>query len=165
MIFWVTDFVFPALLLCSSVYLLKLFSPYWIVVLLVTQTCICSLYLASLSLFWFSYMLFLVILGGLLVIFSYLTSLLSYEEMDSAGGSYLMISMSMAGLVLILGSFFNMFSFSQSSVSSESIFSVHSLILPVSGKMYCLIIFYLLLSLICVVNITKSKEGPLRLNV
>ena len=108
-------------------------------------------------------MLFLVILGGLLVIFSYLSRLLSYEEMDRFGRGYLIFRITVAVLVMIPGGGLNSFRFGQTRVNNDSIYLVNRLFLPIRGKMYCVIVFYLLLSLICVVNITKTKEGPLRL--
>nr|YP_010431008.1 NADH dehydrogenase subunit 6 [Aedes vexans]USS60625.1 NADH dehydrogenase subunit 6 [Aedes vexans]UZH36823.1 NADH dehydrogenase subunit 6 [Aedes vexans]WQF70158.1 NADH dehydrogenase subunit 6 [Aedes vexans] len=124
--------------------------------------------------FWFSYVLFLIFMGGMLVLFIYVTSLSSNE----------MFSMSfkltfMAALMIM---FFMMFSFFMDKTIIEnfinnnemsSMFFSNSLMpedLISLNKMYnfptnlitLLLINYLFLTLLVTVKITKKNYGPLR---
>nr|UXO95446.1 NADH dehydrogenase subunit 6 [Aedes vexans] len=124
--------------------------------------------------FWFSYVLFLIFMGGMLVLFIYVTSLSSNE----------MFSMSfkltfMAALMIM---FFMMFSFFMDKTIIEnfinnnemtSMFFSNSLMpedLVSLNKMYnfptnlitLLLINYLFLTLLVTVKITKKNYGPLR---
>nr|QXT45691.1 NADH dehydrogenase subunit 6 [Cinygmina sp. 1 YW01BF06] len=122
--------------------------------------------------FWFSYILFLVFLGGMLVLFIYVTSLASNEMFSISSQSMLMI--------LIIGGFLGVFSLFNdpllwiSPELSEQILQPQSLaISDLSNlllKLYSspsyyltlLLVTYLFLTLIAVVTITQIYEGPLR---
>nr|YP_009694098.1 NADH dehydrogenase subunit 6 [Protonemura orbiculata]QEI04366.1 NADH dehydrogenase subunit 6 [Protonemura orbiculata] len=124
--------------------------------------------------FWFSYVLFLVFLGGLLVLFIYVTSLASNE----------MFSLSMTTLIpFLIGSFFLVLviMISDSSFLTSSTMNCEGLTLLNSplyqeestsslSKLYngptslitLTLVLYLFLTLIAVVKITKINQGPLR---
>nr|UJG45407.1 NADH dehydrogenase subunit 6 [Rhithrogena germanica] len=124
------------------------------------------------SSFWFSYILFLVFLGGMLVLFIYVTSLASNEmfsissETLVGGGLFLIVLM---GLTLIndplawLGP-----NASDQLCSTPTI--PHQDISNLLIKLYnspthlltLLLVIYLFLTLIAVVTITNIFEGPLR---
>nr|YP_008993152.2 NADH dehydrogenase subunit 6 [Vestalis melania]AFM83576.2 NADH dehydrogenase subunit 6 [Vestalis melania] len=116
---------------------------------------------------WYSYILFLVFLGGLLVLFIYLTSVASNElfggknyTMSVLGGSALMPTLF---VVLVTDPML----FNNSSEDSNSTWSGEDLTMT---SMYSypymnitvVIILYLLLALLAVVKITESHIGPLR---
>nr|AIW06220.1 NADH dehydrogenase subunit 6 [Siphlonurus sp. MT-2014] len=126
------------------------------------------------STFWFSYILFLVFLGGMLVLFIYVTSLAS-NEMFSISSQALIFGSFTLGLVFACSLFndpllwtstvltdpFNMTdltSMSQSSVPELLIKLYHA---P-SSLLTLLLVVYLFLTLIAVVTITNIFEGPLR---
>lgn len=160
------DLLFYTLLARIGLILIRVTSPYWVVILLVAQTFFSSLFLARIRMTWFSYILFLVVLGGLLVIFSYVSSLLPHEEIDRVLLEYIItiifvFSMAVLARLILIESF----NFIQSRADERRVIRVNALFFPTNGKMYCFVIFYLLLTLICVVNMTKSKEGPLRLRL
>nr|QHZ87559.1 NADH dehydrogenase subunit 6 [Epeorus sp. XL-2019] len=122
--------------------------------------------------FWFSYILFLVFLGGMLVLFIYVTSLAS-NEMFSISSATLLFVLTFVGLLMVF-SLINdpclwgaphefdqlinpqLFSSLDLSVMLMKIYS------SPSHFMTLILVSYLFLTLIAVVNITQIFEGPLR---
>nr|ADA69800.1 NADH dehydrogenase subunit 6 [Sphaeroma serratum] len=154
------------LLMGMSFMLIWVFSPYWMLGILVIQALFTGLYLSSMNLVWFSYILFLTVLGGLLVIFSYISSLISEEIMDGAVIGYL-VSTGIASSLFLGGVYLfkqgDVLISNQLTQSADNISIVVSLFSGSGGAMYVFVVLYLLLALVCVVNSTKSKMGPLRL--
>nr|UPX88249.1 NADH dehydrogenase subunit 6 [Sida crystallina] len=114
--------------------------------------------------FWLSYMLVLILLGGLLVIFIYVT-LLASNELFVTKFNYL------AGAMYL--SIFSLFSLMKSeevpaeSGSNHNSFESFSLIITKFysyelSKLTMFLILYLLLTLIVVVYNTKIEQSPLR---
>lgn len=119
--------------------------------------------------FWFSYILFLIIIGGILILFIYITRVASNEKFKF---SYKLIITIIIILLLILSlnmidSYFNYLNL-----------NIYDLIIQNQPKLFKLsiikfinwpnnliifiIIIYLLITLIAVVKITKIQYGPLR---
>nr|YP_009241722.1 NADH dehydrogenase subunit 6 [Gasterophilus pecorum]AMP88110.1 NADH dehydrogenase subunit 6 [Gasterophilus pecorum] len=124
--------------------------------------------------FWFSYILFLVFLGGMLVLFIYVTSLASNEMFSFS--SKLMISallifcLSMMMMMifnnnLLLNYFSNLEMSSIPDLNSymmENSLSLTKLYNYPTNLLTILLMNYLLVTLIAVVKITKLFKGPLR---
>nr|AYW52101.1 NADH dehydrogenase subunit 6 [Anthribidae sp. 6 ACP-2013] len=111
--------------------------------------------------FWFSYILFLILIGGMMIIFIYMTSIASNEKFQFS--MKMMISM-----ILIFSLSFLMLKheFTQNFKNFES-----NEILPIMLNKYInsnsissffMIITYLLISLIVIVNMTSLLSSPLR---
>nr|QNV49173.1 NADH dehydrogenase subunit 6 [Janthinomyia sp. PH-2020] len=123
--------------------------------------------------FWFSYILFLVFLGGMLVLFIYVTSLAS-NEMFSFSIKLMLISMMIFFLMMNMVYFFNKNLILQyKNLEIQSIYNLNSYIKENSlslNKLYnyptnlltILLMIYLLITLIVIVKITKMFKGPLR---
>nr|WRM53928.1 NADH dehydrogenase subunit 6 [Linnaemya omega] len=123
--------------------------------------------------FWFSYILFLVFIGGMLVLFIYVTSLAS-NEMFTFSIKLMLISMIMLMFFFILVSMLNKSLMLQSkNLEIKSTFNINNYIMENSlslNKLYnypnnlltILLMNYLLITLIAVVKITKTFKGPLR---
>nr|YP_010713141.1 NADH dehydrogenase subunit 6 [Cadrema minor]WDA94020.1 NADH dehydrogenase subunit 6 [Cadrema minor] len=125
--------------------------------------------------FWFSYILFLIFLGGMLVLFIYVTSLAS-NEMFSLSMKSVIYSMTFIFLFLVISYLFmdqmmlstNMFNEEMNSLNNELFYTENSLSL---NKLYnyptnlitILLMNYLLITLIAIVKITKLIYGPLRM--
>nr|YP_010988749.1 NADH dehydrogenase subunit 6 [Anaspides driesseni]WOR81106.1 NADH dehydrogenase subunit 6 [Anaspides driesseni] len=140
---------------------------------LLFQTCFICLTSGMINLtFWFSYILFLIFLGGMLVLFIYVASLAS-NEMFKMSFSFLFL----IGVFLIFLLAFYLFSdflmfytnspginnfwlnFSSQLLSQD----LTSFIYAPSIMFYTLfMVFYLLLTLIVAVKITNNFQGPLR---
>nr|UQJ73613.1 NADH dehydrogenase subunit 6 [Potthastia sp. 4XL] len=125
--------------------------------------------------FWFSYILFLIFLGGMLVLFIYVTSLAS-NEMFSFSMKMFAISMTMLFFcfifILILDNnlltnyfFLNNEMLNISNMKSfiiENSILLNKLYNFPTNLMTILLINYLFLTLIAAVKITNMFEGPLR---
>nr|YP_009918971.1 NADH dehydrogenase subunit 6 [Pegoplata infirma]QMP96551.1 NADH dehydrogenase subunit 6 [Pegoplata infirma] len=141
--------------------------------LLIQTTLICLLSGLMTKSFWFSYILFLVFLGGMLVLFIYVTSLAS-NEMFSFSMKLLIISLSIFFMMMITLFFLDKNILLQySNLEIQSISNMNSYLMENSlslNKLYnyptnlltILLMNYLLITLIAVVKITKMFKGPLR---
>nr|QNE85475.1 NADH dehydrogenase subunit 6 [Haematobosca stimulans] len=142
--------------------------------ILLIQTILISMMTGMMSKsFWFSYILFLVFLGGMLVLFIYVTSLAS-NEMFSFSIKLMLISC-MIFFILMLTLYFmdkNLL-LQYYNIEIQSISNLNSFIMENSlslNKLYnyptnlltILLMNYLLITLIAVVKITNLFKGPLR---
>nr|QYK19298.1 NADH dehydrogenase subunit 6 [Macromia amphigena] len=121
---------------------------------------------------WFSYILFLVFLGGMLVLFIYMTSVASNEMFKSQNFPLmlcLMIIPIIFMMVLIMDPFLissnsnqDMLTFplSNQEQTEQSLSMIYSY--PIS-LITMFMVMYLLLTLIIIVYITKFNKGPLRM--
>nr|YP_010835986.1 NADH dehydrogenase subunit 6 [Perlomyia levanidovae]WGC89505.1 NADH dehydrogenase subunit 6 [Perlomyia levanidovae] len=142
--------------------------------LLLTQTLVVCLLTGTLTQsFWFSYILFLIFIGGLLVLFIYVTSLASNEMFTISTKP--MIWTSFAFTVMFLMYFIidpsmfmttitsaDMFSSYESTPSLVMSSSLTKLYVQPTGVLTSMLILYLFLTLIAVVKITSIFQGPLR---
>nr|QUL58873.1 NADH dehydrogenase subunit 6 [Musca vitripennis] len=123
--------------------------------------------------FWFSYILFLVFLGGMLVLFIYVTSLAS-NEMFSFSSKLLISSVSIFFIAILSLYFIDKSILLQyTNLEIQSISNLNSYLMENSlslNKLYnyptnlltILLMNYLLITLIAVVKITNLFKGPLR---
>nr|YP_010400383.1 NADH dehydrogenase subunit 6 [Protomiltogramma cincta]UQS76082.1 NADH dehydrogenase subunit 6 [Protomiltogramma cincta] len=141
--------------------------------LLIQTTLICLMTGLISKSFWFSYILFLVFLGGMLVLFIYVTSLASNEmftfSMKLMTMSSIILFMSMSFMMMLdknfLIQFMNMEMKSISYFNSfimENSLSLNKLYNSPNNLMTILLMNYLLITLIVVVKITNLYKGPLR---
>nr|AUG33519.1 NADH dehydrogenase subunit 6 [Cerconychia flectospina] len=142
--------------------------------LLMQTLMICLLTGLSTLSFWFSYILFLVFLGGLLVLFIYVTSLAS-NEMFSMSTNTILYSMIMFSFIIPILLFTDLMPWlnlltnndmlNPSNIllyQEESSSSLMKLYNQPTGTITLMLITYLFLTLIAVVQITKISSGPLR---
>nr|AEX32639.1 NADH dehydrogenase subunit 6 [Alvinocaris longirostris]WQG15276.1 NADH dehydrogenase subunit 6 [Alvinocaris longirostris] len=141
--------------------------------LLLQTVMICVTAGLSTSSMWFSYILFLIFLGAMLVLFIYVASLASNEAFSISATLTIIVS-----LMFFLSSMLWLFdplvpllktciesSFLETSQFLFSTQSTLSMIYnPSSMNLTLFIILYLLLTLIVVVKITSTFFGPLRLS-
>nr|AMH85380.1 NADH dehydrogenase subunit 6 [Winthemia rufopicta] len=123
--------------------------------------------------FWFSYILFLVFLGGMLVLFIYVTSLAS-NEMFSFSIKLLMISMFILMMMMFILLMIDNNLFMQyknlelksmdklNYYMMENSLSLNKLYNYPTNLLTIMLMIYLLITLIAVVKITKLFKGPLR---
>nr|AMN87507.1 NADH dehydrogenase subunit 6 [Anastrepha distincta] len=162
--------------LISSLIFIQMNHPLAMGLMLLIQTLqICLLTGLMAKSFWFSYVLFLIFLGGVLVLFIYVTSLASNEmftlSMKTAYSFSLIFIFFMSTSwfmdKLYISSFIqnnemqtminlNMF-------TEENSLNLHKLYNYPTNLITILLMNYLLITLIAVVKITKLFYGPLRL--
>nr|UGN61690.1 NADH dehydrogenase subunit 6 [Cryptocercus sp. 2 ZQW-2021c] len=117
--------------------------------------------------FWFAYIMFLIFIGGMLVLFIYVTSLASNEMLTL---STKMMIMSMMSMMLILLMMKNWMKINNSetmtneelNLNNENQTQLNKLYNKPNGKMTIMLASYLFLALITVVKITNITKGPLR---
>nr|QVM79111.1 NADH dehydrogenase subunit 6 [Oxypeltus quadrispinosus] len=139
--------------------------------ILLIQTILISLFSGMLNFYyWFSYILFLVMVGGMLVLFIYMTSVASNEKFKfSSILTILMILMFLISLIMMwnLDTLMNnmfikpMMIYSQEMPLTINLSMNKFLNWPSNMSLYTIMI-YLLITLIMTVKITKIEYGPLR---
>nr|QXG19248.1 NADH dehydrogenase subunit 6 [Drosophila guttifera] len=143
--------------------------------LLIQTVLICLITGLMTKSFWFSYILFLIFLGGMLVLFIYVTSLAS-NEMFNLSIKLTLISLIMLFLALMISFIIDknssMFIFlnnemenisNLNSYITENSLSLNKLYNFPTNFMTILLMNYLLITLIVVVKITNMQKGPLRI--
>nr|ARH54686.1 NADH dehydrogenase subunit 6 [Tachinus subterraneus] len=159
------------LTMMSSICFIFLMHPLSMGLLLLVQTITITLITGFMYInFWFSYILFLIMIGGMLVLFIYMTSIASNEKFKfSMKINFLLISMMVIFIIFLFFSD-NMF-FNLNNINSEMISSNIKMYLTLnkflnypSNIMLFLMIIYLFITLVAVVKITNISFGPLRQN-
>nr|AOY40069.1 NADH dehydrogenase subunit 6 [Scolytinae sp. BMNH 1040351] len=140
--------------------------------MLLIQTIISTLFTGMLfTNFWFSYILFLIMIGGMLIMFMYMTSVASNEkfQIPNLPTMILITFISAMGLMLVFFPDKTMSSLPLTNMSTEALNFKATFMKPIT-KFFNLpnflfsiaLMVYMLLTLIAVVKITDKKMGPLR---
>nr|YP_010231165.1 NADH dehydrogenase subunit 6 [Paralimna concors]QSV37208.1 NADH dehydrogenase subunit 6 [Paralimna concors] len=163
-------------MLLTGIMFLNMIHPLAMGLTLLIQTLLICLITGLMSKsFWFSYILFLIFLGGMLVLFIYVTSLASNEMFSMSTKLLLMNSMVISIMMFILLLIDNNFFLNW--MTNNDMFSNYILnyFIPENSlnlnKLYnfptnftsIMLMNYLLITLIAIVKITKLSKGPLRL--
>nr|AVN67664.1 NADH dehydrogenase subunit 6 [Parcoblatta pensylvanica] len=136
--------------------------------ILLIQTVVISIISGLLSQsFWFSYILFLIFLGGMLILFIYVTSLASNEMFFMSMKIIISSIVIMSFSVIILYLFKNLIIQNQEMlnfwmINNPLYTSITKLYNQPTGIITILLASYLFLTLIAVVKITNIFKGPLR---
>nr|YP_009407002.1 NADH dehydrogenase subunit 6 [Typhlopatsa pauliani]ASA39538.1 NADH dehydrogenase subunit 6 [Typhlopatsa pauliani] len=141
--------------------------------ILLTQTIIIAM-MTTLTIYtsWFSYILFLIFLGAILVLFIYVASLAPNEPFNISPPmvALLIASLLVAILVSVLDPLLLMYSvtvkpqITEMSMLPTSYTATCPMYEMPSLMMTLFLILYLLLTLVVIVKITTTHFGPLRLN-
>nr|YP_006576040.1 NADH dehydrogenase subunit 6 [Necrophila americana]ACZ58567.1 NADH dehydrogenase subunit 6 [Necrophila americana] len=134
---------------------------------LLSQTILIALITGFISLnFWFSYILFLIMIGGMLVLFIYMTSVASNEKFKY---SNLITIMNIFIIILSLPFYFmdSMLIYInnmqvETLINEEIYISLSKFFNFPSSVILLMMIIYLFITLIAVVKITNISYGPLR---
>nr|AVN67233.1 NADH dehydrogenase subunit 6 [Anaplecta omei] len=139
--------------------------------LLLTQTTLmCMISGLMLKTFWFSYILFLVFLGGMLVLFIYVTTLASNEMFKFSSKLLLLLMTSFMLMTLTWNKCHDTEMLSTWTETSINITNLTTENTKILMKLYnkptmvitIMMAIYMLLTLIVVVKITAISKGPLR---
>nr|YP_010177478.1 NADH dehydrogenase subunit 6 [Aglossa dimidiata]QST15202.1 NADH dehydrogenase subunit 6 [Aglossa dimidiata] len=140
--------------------------------ILIQTLFICLLTGMLISTYWFSYILFLTFLGGLLVLFIYVTSIASNEMFKfNMNFKFIMSFIMFFSLILYfsynnfiifnnleMNNFYNMFMF----FNNENMINLSKLYNNQTFLLILMLIIYLFITLIAVIKITNIFYGPLR---
>jgi len=136
--------------------------PIILITLIFLQTsCLCLIGWVKLKISWFSYVLFLIFLGGLIVLFIYITSLASNEliPLKISNGAIIVLVIFLFSWIIFnspnIQQFFN--------YQSENIFKTFNFMYRSNSIILTLTtIVYLLLTLIIVVKISNKFDAPIK---
>nr|YP_009001917.1 NADH dehydrogenase subunit 6 [Neochauliodes bowringi]AFB20499.1 NADH dehydrogenase subunit 6 [Neochauliodes bowringi] len=165
------QFFFMSINLLMSFNFTTMNHPLAMGLILLIQTILISLITGfMLQTFWFSYILFLILLGGMLILFIYMTSLASNELFSFSMKSLLMNLISLLIMMILYFTYtpyINMLNLDMSQFNLYSIYSENNVELlklfnfP-TMNLTLMLVNYLFLTLIIVVKITNINQGPLR---
>nr|YP_010936674.1 NADH dehydrogenase subunit 6 [Callistethus plagiicollis]WKW91643.1 NADH dehydrogenase subunit 6 [Callistethus plagiicollis] len=153
----------------SSMTFMFLTHPLSMGMMLLMQTIVMALTMGFFNInFWYSYILFLIMIGGMLVLFIYMTSVASNEKFQFSVKLTIMVTLLTATMFFIIMMMDPYFS-DINSVYTETVHNYKTYNMSFSKYMsypnivimYTMII-YLLITLIAVVKITQIESGPLR---
>nr|QTC08146.1 NADH dehydrogenase subunit 6 [Parachauliodes continentalis] len=139
--------------------------------ILLIQTILISLITGyMMQTFWFSYILFLIMLGGMLVLFIYMTSLASNELFSFSMKSFILNSTILFIIIIMLMLFIPYFNFlnldmnffNSHYMNTENNTELLKLYNFPTMNLTLMLVTYLFLTLIIVVKITNINHGPLR---
>nr|UGN61625.1 NADH dehydrogenase subunit 6 [Cryptocercus matilei] len=136
--------------------------------MLLTQTILMCLMSGLMSQsFWFAYIMFLIFIGGMLVLFIYVTSLASNEMLTLSTKMMIMSMMSMTLILLMTKNWMKInnsetMTNEELNLNNENQTQLNKLYNSPNGKMTIMLASYLFLALITVVKITNITSGPLR---
>uniref|UniRef100_A0AAU7VAB2 NADH-ubiquinone oxidoreductase chain 6 n=1 Tax=Stenopsocus tripartibilis TaxID=3074949 RepID=A0AAU7VAB2_9NEOP len=160
-------------LMASFLFMILFFylnNPLTLGLILICQTLTLTFFLGTLiKSFWFLYLLILIFIGGMLVLFIYVTSIFPNEKFDVNNNNSINIIIFMTLLTLLLIIYMNFFNLTPSLNSIETAVLANKFMIP-SVKMFSfntsvLFIFmvnYLFYCMIVVIKITNFFKGPLR---
>nr|YP_006504036.1 NADH dehydrogenase subunit 6 [Nasutitermes triodiae]AFM92536.1 NADH dehydrogenase subunit 6 [Nasutitermes triodiae] len=133
--------------------------------MLLTQTImICLISGTMYSSFWFSYILFMIMIGGMLVLFMYMTSLASNEMFTPSNKMLVASSIALPTLMYLMPTVTNNKEMNTHNTMMENEITTTTTAMynQMMGTMTTMLVIYMLLTLIVVVNIINVSKGPLR---
>nr|QBZ37572.1 NADH dehydrogenase subunit 6 [Sinodendron rugosum] len=151
----------------ASVLIILLNHPFSMGAILLWQTTLVAFISGLLSYnFWYSYLLFLIMIGGMLVLFIYMTSVASNEKFKFSNKIYIMfmsILLLMIMSSIVLDPFYSFLN-NQNLMTSNNFInqSLIKFINTPTNLILIMVIIYLFITLVAVVKITDIKHGPLR---
>nr|AIZ58528.1 NADH dehydrogenase subunit 6 [Alectorobius capensis]AMX74143.1 NADH dehydrogenase subunit 6 [Alectorobius capensis] len=135
-------FMMTSLFMCSS-------HPIMLIMIMITTTLMMNMYMYMyMKHLWFIFMITLLILGGLLVIFLYITSLTPNKKFSLKSIFFISIPMSMI--------------FNFPNMSFPNTFKISLLFSPLPSMMLMFILIYLMLTLLSITTLIKSSMAPLK---
>ncbi|YP_009047712.1 NADH dehydrogenase subunit 6 (mitochondrion) [Amphibalanus amphitrite] len=144
---------------------LFMFHPLAMIFVLILQTMLISIIMYSITQFpWFSYTLILVFLGGMLILFTYMSNIASNEMFKP--NLKMMAPLVLAPLITIFMMKPKQSLTLETKISSSNQFSNLMVLKPFSEAIMpvtLLMASYIILTLLTVVKISKMSQGPLRI--
>nr|AQP28901.1 NADH dehydrogenase subunit 6 [Pericapritermes sp. A TB-2017] len=132
--------------------------------LLLQTTMVCIISGTMYSSFWFSYILFMIMIGGMLVLFMYMTSLASNEMFSPSNKMIMFTVLTLPALMMIMPTVTNNKEMNNHNTMMENEITTTTTVMynQMMGIMTTMLVLYMLLTLIVIVNIINVSKGPLR---
>nr|APX39375.1 NADH dehydrogenase subunit 6 [Longitarsus atricillus] len=158
------------LMIINTMLMLMFKHPLSCGVILLIQTILTALFTGMMSLnFWYSYILFLIMIGGMLILFIYMTSIASNEKFNfNKKYIYLyMLFLMILSLMFVIDPFYtnlniNIIDMKTSFLTFKNQFSMMKYFNYPNYFIMMMMIIYLFITLIAIVKITKFNYGALR---
>nr|APX40249.1 NADH dehydrogenase subunit 6 [Psylliodes circumdatus] len=158
------------LLLMNTLMFMFLNHPLSSGLILLTQTILTAFLSGFMNYnFWYSYILFLIMVGGMLILFIYMTSVASNEKFKFNKNLIMIILFSTMIILLLmfidlyyLNYFFNIQDMKNMNINYSNNLSLKKYFNYPNFNMMIMMITYLFITLIAVVKITNNSYGPLR---
>nr|YP_009654820.1 NADH dehydrogenase subunit 6 [Megymenum gracilicorne]QCI09388.1 NADH dehydrogenase subunit 6 [Megymenum gracilicorne] len=131
--------------------------------ILICQTFVVAVIIGmTLSSFLLSYIIIIIMLSGVLVLFTYMASVASNEKFQSSMS--LMISFTITNFIIYMTSsnFMEMVTYPNNKIYSEMMYLI-KMYSTSSAYITIMMILYLLITMIVTSNIATTTEGPLRI--
>nr|YP_009002409.1 NADH dehydrogenase subunit 6 [Henosepilachna pusillanima]AHH30004.1 NADH dehydrogenase subunit 6 [Henosepilachna pusillanima] len=136
--------------------------------IILMQTIMISMLIGMMYNFWYSYILFLILIGGLLILFIYMTSIASNEKFKT--NFYLILSFSLiifSTMMNLIKTNFNINNYLYKNMltnqnTSTNFLTLSKFMIFPQNKIFLITILYLLISMIAAIKICKFNYGPLR---
>jgi len=145
----------------NSILVIRFHPVIILILILIQSTILCLIIWIYLNSSWLSYILFLIFLGGLIVLFMYITRLASNEKFELR-----LTNLNQAIIVRVLINFIwvtsNFFHFNKTPENSTTIKQTKIIFSSELILLTIIIITYLLITLVVAVKITSKIEGPIR---
>nr|YP_010117789.1 NADH dehydrogenase subunit 6 [Diplonevra peregrina]QPN53562.1 NADH dehydrogenase subunit 6 [Diplonevra peregrina] len=146
---------------------MQMIHPLSMGLILLLQTLLISLLIGLMNeTYWFSYILFLVFLGGMLILFIYVTSTASNETFNLSINQFFFSIMFMIIMLFLLFIYDdminNLYYTNMMNFNTENSMNLIKLFNYPTNLITILLMNYLLITLIAVVKITNIFYGPLR---
>nr|UPX88314.1 NADH dehydrogenase subunit 6 [Dilophus febrilis] len=168
-------FLWMMLMMFSWIFI-QMTHPLTIGMILLIQTFLTCLFTGMiLNTFWFSYILFLIFIGGMMILFIYITSLASNEMFNFSFKIFIMLMMMMNMMIILWiimdkSMFLPMFKFNDTKIFNNNLFFIYENSMNLNklfnfptNIVLLMLIIYLFITLILVVKITNIFFGPLRM--
>lgn len=150
------------------------YHPIILLIILILLTILISLKINIIFKSWTNFILFLIIIGGLIVIYIYITRLINNKNLYINLKNFLIISLKLILIILILILILNILSNNNLYFNSQEIFSFNYNIFEKKNELIIselyyynkysiiFIILYLYYSIICIINICYKTKKPIR---
>nr|APT41573.1 NADH dehydrogenase subunit 6 [Micropygomyia chassigneti] len=171
------NMIISSISMFSSITFMFMSHPLAMGLMLLIQTLLIALIIGlMMKTFWFSYILFLTFMGGMLILFIYITSLASNEMFSFSSKImiiFMCIMMIMIMNLMIMDKSLIMYYFNNKEMSDffnfkylfkENFLNLNKFYTFPTNLIMLMMVMYLLLTLIVIVKITYHNFGPLRSN-
>nr|YP_009441900.1 NADH dehydrogenase subunit 6 [Trypophloeus asperatus]AOY40108.1 NADH dehydrogenase subunit 6 [Trypophloeus asperatus]QNE86047.1 NADH dehydrogenase subunit 6 [Cryphalus abietis] len=114
--------------------------------------------------FWFSYLLFLIMVGGMLVMFIYMTSIAANEKFETPQKFYMtiLLTLMMCTIMLSKENLMILLNSNLSLIESAPHLTMNKFFSSTKNILMMALMSYMFLSLMVVVNMSEKNKGPLR---
>nr|ALO70526.1 NADH deshydrogenase subunit 6 [Diartiger fossulatus] len=139
-----------------SILFLLLNHPMSMGLILLIQTLLISMIMSSINNPWYSYIMFLIMVGGMLILFIYMTSIASNEPFKMSPILFMLMLMSLFSMSLFYMNMEKSTNMMNNTLSLNKYFNFPNMLLM------SMLMMYLMITMIASVKIINLKYGPIR---